>query len=300
MLSEIFKLFWKTVERKDARRISSQTPPTEIEQSCDIQYIDDGLWQHRLDVYSKSGKLSHRPVIIDIHGGGWMYGTKEINKNYCLVLALNDYVVVNINYRLAPDFSVADQLRDCFFAFKWVSTNIEKYGGDLNNVFVTGDSAGGFLAAYSTLLNSSEKLRKIFGVTESGLEFRACGLTSPVCFMNTHTFQDVYYSRVKGKEFSESTLRGFENFDAVLNKGSMPPTFLVTSSGDAVGRLPTIKMYNLLCGEGVKCKLENRDKYNGKNLPHVFSVIDPFSVPGKETISDMLGFFSDYAKSRCK
>lgn len=57
---------------------------------------------------------SHRPVIIDIHGGGWMYGTKEINKNYCLVLAQNDYVVVNINYRLAPDFSVADQLRDCF------------------------------------------------------------------------------------------------------------------------------------------------------------------------------------------
>lgn len=39
---------------------------------------------------------------------------------------------------------MADQLRDCFFAFKWVSTNIEKYGGDLNNVFVTGDSAGGF------------------------------------------------------------------------------------------------------------------------------------------------------------
>ena len=66
MLPEIFKLFWKTVERKDARRINSQTPPTEIEQFCDIQYIDDGLWQHRLDVYSKSGKLSHCPVIIDI------------------------------------------------------------------------------------------------------------------------------------------------------------------------------------------------------------------------------------------
>ena len=55
MLSESFKLFWKTVERKDARRINSQTPPTEIEQFCDIRYIDDGLWQHRLDVYSKSG-----------------------------------------------------------------------------------------------------------------------------------------------------------------------------------------------------------------------------------------------------
>ena len=98
----------------------------------------------------------------------------------------------------------------------------------------------------------------------------------------------------------ERSFRRVENFDAVLDKVSMPPTFLVTSSGDAVGRLPTIKIYNLLCGEGVKCKLENRDKYNGKNLPHVFSVIDPFSVPGKETISDMLGFFSDYAKSRCK
>ena len=156
------------------------------------------------------------------------------------------------------------------------------------------------MAAYSALLNSSDKLRKVFGLPERVLDFRAWRLTPPLCFLNTHTFQDAYYSRVKGKEFSVSTLRGFENFDAVLNKGSMPPTFLVTSSGDAVGRLPTIKMYNLLCGEGVKCKLENRDKYDGKNLPHVFSVIDPFSVPGKETISDMLGFFSDYAKSRCK
>lgn len=125
---------------------------------------------------------------------------------------------------------MADQLRDCFSAFKWVSTNIEKYGGDLNNVFVTGDSAGGFWR-HIALLNSSDKLRKIFGVTESGLEFRACGLTSPVCFMNTHTFQDVYYSRVKGKEFSESTLRGFENFDAVIKYGFNRPTFLVTSAG---------------------------------------------------------------------
>lgn len=92
MLSEIFKLFWKNVERKDARRINSQTPPTEIEQFCDIQYIDDGLWQHRLDVYSKSGKLSHRPVIIDIHGGGWMYGTKEINK--IIVLSLHKTIML--------------------------------------------------------------------------------------------------------------------------------------------------------------------------------------------------------------
>ena len=46
-----------------------------------------------------------------------MYGTKEINKNYCLVLAQNDYVVVNINYRLAPDFSVADPTQRLLFAF---------------------------------------------------------------------------------------------------------------------------------------------------------------------------------------
>ena len=98
--------------------------------------------------------------------------------------------------------------------------------------------------------------------------------------MNTHTFQDVYYSRVKGKEFSESTLRGFENFDAVLDKGSMPPTFLVTSSGDDVGRLPTIKMYNLLCGEGVKCKLENRDKYNGKKIASRLFGYRPVFRPG--------------------
>lgn len=50
----------------------------------------------------------------------------------------------------------------------------------------------------------------------------------------------------------------------------MPPTFLVTSSGDDVGRLPTIKMYNLLCGEGVKCKLETAINITEKIASRLF------------------------------
>lgn len=294
MKSSIFEKFWKMVGVQDKKRIESQTPTDGIKEIVDISYIDDGTWQHKLDVYYKEGTQEKQPVIIDIHGGGWMYGTKEINKYYNLEIANRGYTVVSINYTLVPDADIGDQIRDCFFAFKWVSENIENYYGDLNNVFLTGDSAGGYLAAHTALINTSQKLRNVYSVTSERLDFKAVGLTSPVCYLEYSGLMGLYCNKVLGKNYKSSSYYGLVNLDKIINYGTMPPTFFVTSTGDFPAKKATRQAFELFKEKGIKSEYMFWLKTAGDDLQHVFSVVDPYSKPGVRTIDKMLEFFKKF------
>ena len=134
--------FWKNVEKNDIKNIASQTEPEGIKRIYDIAYIDDGHPLHRLDVYYPENTEGKLPVIIDIHGGGWMYGNKELNRIYCLNLAKRGYTVFNMSYRLVPEVTVYDQLKDVMAAIDYIAKHLEDYPCDANNIMLTGDSAG--------------------------------------------------------------------------------------------------------------------------------------------------------------
>lgn len=290
----VLKKFWKTVEAQDKKRMNSQMPTAGIKEIFDIPYINDGTEFHKLDVYYKEDISEKQPVIIDIHGGGWMYGTKKINEYYNLVLASKGYTVVSINYRLVPEADIGDQIRDCFYAFKWVFENIENYFGDLNNVFLTGDSAGGFLAANTAVINTSEELRKIYSVVPEKLDFKAVGLTSPVCYLECKDITKIYYNEILGKNYKSSSYYGLVNLDKIIDKGTMPPAFLVTSTGDIPAKKSTKQAFELLKSKDIKSEYMFWQKTDGKDLPHVFSVVDPYSEPAIKTINKMLGFFKQF------
>ena len=55
-----------------------------------------------LDVYYPKGTEAALPTIVSIHGGGYVYGSKEIYRRYCMDLARRGFSLVNFNYRLAP------------------------------------------------------------------------------------------------------------------------------------------------------------------------------------------------------
>ena len=144
----ILRKNWENTEKMDAKRIASQTEPEGLTKILDIPYIDDGEKAHLLDIYYPEDTTENLPVIIDIHGGGWMYGYKEINKNFCLKLAEKGFLVASINYRLAGNgIRFDDQIRDIFAALKWLSENLKNYPADLDNIFLAGDSAGGHFLA---------------------------------------------------------------------------------------------------------------------------------------------------------
>jgi acetyl esterase/lipase len=119
-----------------------------VQRLRDIQYVDDGSKRHRLDVYRSSETSDGAPVLLQIHGGGWMIGNKDQQGLPLMYhLAARGWVCVAINYRLSPRATWPDHLVDCKRALAWIRTHIAEYGGDPGYVVVTGGSAGGHLTA---------------------------------------------------------------------------------------------------------------------------------------------------------
>jgi acetyl esterase/lipase len=123
-----------------------------VERVKDIEYGPHGR-RNRLDVYRQKrptarqdGRLA--PVLLQIHGGGWVIGDKgQQGLPLMLQLAAEGWVCVAPNYRLSPRATWPDHLVDCKRALAWVRAHIAEYGGDPDLVCVTGGSAGGHLAA---------------------------------------------------------------------------------------------------------------------------------------------------------
>lgn len=85
----------------DAKRNEGLTTPEGIMRFDDVSY---GEYERNvLDVYKPKDAKGKLPVIVSVHGGGWVYGNKEIMQFYCMSLAERGFAVVNFNYRLAPE-----------------------------------------------------------------------------------------------------------------------------------------------------------------------------------------------------
>lgn len=108
------------------------------------------------DIYVPDNNAQNMPTLIIYHGGGWLLNTKEIMSDLAHYIAANaNIVVVNSNYRTLASLdntTTANEIvEDAMGAVLWVKDNIQQYNGDPKQIAVTGDSAGGHLAAMVTL-----------------------------------------------------------------------------------------------------------------------------------------------------
>lgn len=288
---KMMEMIWYFCAKGDAKKHEDQTPP-EVEMFKDIPYIDDGNLYHMLDVYypKDTASTDKLPVIIDIHGGGWMYATKDLNEYYCRALADRGFVVFNLSYRLVPDVTVNEQLQDVAYALKWINENMADYPCDTESIMLTGDSAGGMLSIYSEALLQSEELREIFDVVDAGLDVDALVLTSPVAYMKDGAMS-IYTKLLWGTDYKDKATYNYMNLDEIVDYAQFPPTYLITSSGDSLAHDQTVKANELLQSKGVETVLKDYGKFEGKSLPHVFSILEPFDEIGTETIDGSVEFY---------
>lgn len=292
----LFEKMWKNTEKGDNARLATQKKPDGIAEINNIAYINDGNRYHLLDLYYPENANGKLPVIIDIHGGGWMYADKELNKIFCLNMAKRGFAVFNISYRLVPEVSVNEQLMDCGAALKWISENGTDYPVcDMDNVMLAGDSAGGQLAFYSALLMSSHELRRIFGTPDYNMNIRALTAISPVAYMKDG-FIGVYGRKMWGKDYRRKDTYHYMNLDSMLAVGKLPPTFLVTSSGDFLALKQTRKAAEDIKNYISDVCLMDLPKFEGEDLPHVFCVLEPESKAGCMTIDKFTSFFLEHTE----
>lgn len=129
--------------------------------------------QTSLDIYTDVTGQSNVPVMIFVHGGGYRVGdkasTKDLDPKPEYFVSKLDYILVSINYRLLPEGRYPTNVQDVANAIAWVAKNIAEFGGDPDQLFLMGHSAGAGLVAQVTtdetfLENAGTDLDVIKGV----------------------------------------------------------------------------------------------------------------------------------------
>lgn len=125
------------------------------------QVIDE-----KYDFYYLDNHTANKPIIINIHGGGFLAGDKKYRRYWCEILAQNDWFVINANYRLCPTVTIIEQIKDVWGILTQVESIAHRYQLDCQTIVITGDSAGAFLAAYMLALMHNQDLRQKFQVNK--------------------------------------------------------------------------------------------------------------------------------------
>lgn len=122
-----------------------------------VTYLKANGVEEKLDVYAIRG-LAPSPVVVFIHGGGWVQGTKEGSALSALPFIGMGYSVVNVEYRLANVSLAPAAIEDCRCALKWVIAHAkdQQYNFDPSRIVIAGASAGGHLALTTGMLKPSD------------------------------------------------------------------------------------------------------------------------------------------------
>ena len=128
-----------------------------------IVYQTSSNYEAKLDVYTPAeGKepTSPAPVVVVIHGGGWIAGTKEERVLEMMPYLQMGFAAVNVEYRLAKSSLAPAAVEDCRCALHWVFVNAKQYNFDPNRVVLQGGSAGGHLVLMTGMLTPKQGFDK--------------------------------------------------------------------------------------------------------------------------------------------
>lgn len=285
--------------KRDYKILSSQELPKDIIEKSNISYIDDGNKDHQLDVYFSTNtfiKNDKLPVIIMIHGGGFIYGNKDINKLFGYHLAKRNFIVFNVNYPLAfnnKNNKVFNQIQDIIKAINWISDMENIYHINKEKVFLIGESAGAVLAIMTSLISRSERLQSMFKVSTVKLNIKSTGIISGMMkfysnnpffwFLRKISFEQNYIN----KPYYRSMI-----FESLPEIKDLPPIYLSSSDEDKI-RDMTLNFARTLEENKVKYRLKYFKKNKDRRLKHVFCIMHPEYEESVELINDMLLFFNE-------
>ncbi len=164
-----------------AQAKTAQLPPG-IKMEKDIAYIADGDEAQRLDLYlPEKAAEKPLPLIVHIHGGGWMGGSKFP----CPValMVLRGYAVASVEYRFSQKAKFPAQIQDCQAALRWLRAHAKQYNFDTEHVGAVGGSAGGHLSALVGTAGGKKAFPMIGGNEEMSDRVQAvCDIFGPTDF----------------------------------------------------------------------------------------------------------------------
>ncbi len=278
-MSEASETLRREFKKGDDIRDEGLTTPEDIRRFDDIQYGPDPDWEV-LDVYRpKEAEGQKLPVIVNVHGGGWVYADKERYQFYCMSLAQRGFAVVNFTYRLAPEYKFPSSLEDTNMVFTWVLEHADEYNFDPDHVFAVGDSAGGnTLGLYCNFCTNPDYAANFTFAPPSGFVPTAVALNSGAYDLPcdgtaviTEDMKDLIMTLVIEDLLPDHGSAEEEDLISVTRHVTdrFPPAFLMTSTGDLlIGQVPLLQTELTALGDEFIVRLYRNE--DGTPLEHVF------------------------------
>jgi acetyl esterase/lipase len=200
---------------------------------------DDGH-QIALMLYQPtSGTAALRPAILHIHGGGFIIGSAEMSSAVNADMAKEmGAVVVSVDYRLAPESPHPGPVEDCYAALKWLHENSAALGIDRDRIAVTGESAGGGLAAALALLARD---RGEYSICHQHLIYpmiddRTCVRNDPHPYTGEFVWQAVSnhfgWASLLGQEPGSEGISPYAAASRATDLSGLPTTFIAVGALD--------------------------------------------------------------------
>ena len=217
-----------------------------------------GADEHMMaDVYTPARREAPLPVIVFFYGGRWQRGSRRDYKFVAQCLASHGYCCVVADYRRFPDVQFPAFMHDAGHALAWAAEHVEQFGGDPNNIFLMGHSAGAHIA---TMLALNPSFRPAFD--EAGHRVRGLiGMSGPYDFLPM-TDEDVI--AVFGDKATSMESQPIHYAGA-----HAPPALLISSERDIVVRPGNaFRLSKALKSHGILAEVE---LFN--NLTHAGTVL---------------------------
>lgn len=281
---------WK-MGRKDKKRMKCRKFPQGVAARLDILYLPDTDRGHLLDIYYPKYTHEKLPLILNIHGGGLVYGCKELNREFNMNMAAQGYTVIGLNYRLIPKVVLREQIQDILDALRWIAGHDDQYPYDLNHVYITGDSEGALLGLYAGAISGSKKLQKIFKTEGVHFKIRAFGFISGVFYTGKKEgLGKIQMLLYKSREKKEKYYPYLKTPYGILKNYQMPPCYLVSDNEDRAEDYSK-EFVKLLSKYGYVYQFHTWKPMEGRELEDAFCVKHPTWEESKSTIQEMLSFF---------
>lgn len=264
--------------------------PPDVVLTANVDYIGDGAGCHMMDIYRPSDVTGKLPVLVDIHGGGFLLGKKEANGLFASDMCRRGFVVFCPEYPLVPDtdiFGIFHALTDCINRIGEIA---ESYGGDTSQIYLCGDSAGAHICVYLAAMQRNADVAGAAGVDRIRYEIKALGLQSGMFYTTLPDQVGMFLpSMIYGKDRKKNPF--FTKYAVPDVPGiaqSLPPCFVVTARGDFL-RNYSRRFAAALKKNGTKYMFLDMDEE--EKLPHAFAAMLPETAAAQKANAAMTEFF---------
>ena len=281
--------FWAAVDMTNKHKKPGPCPEG-YRSEKHIPYIQDYNEDHQLNLYYPKDYRypgEKLPTVINIHGGGWLFGHVDDSELYMAALATEGYAVMGMGYRLIPVVDMQGIVQDIYESLHW----LEKYGPvrgfDLDHVMLTGDSAGGHLSLLVACIQQSQRLQEIYGVKPVSFPITTVTVSCPCVEMDelyivpsdsadeAKNLSDAYRELMMGEQGEDAPWSRYLSFSQFITQvpdvKMLPPIYLIGSENESL-HFQTRKLLQEFDRYEINYETKIWKKEDGQHLMHVFNV----------------------------